>query len=181
MAEALRAQDLAKEGTAAYRSARFAEAAALFSQAAHAYASSGQALDCAEANNNASVAYLQAGDAVAALKSAEGSDQVFADAKDQRRQGMALGNQAAALEALNRLDEALNLYNQSAQLLKASGETEMRASVLKSISALQIRTGNQLQALASMDAALQNQKRLSLRERILQKLLRIPIDMLNRR
>jgi hypothetical protein len=46
---------------------------------------------------------------------------------------------------------------------------------------LQIRTGKQLQALASMDAALDNQKHLTLRERLLQKLLRLPMDMIRRR
>lgn len=180
MAEALRPEDLAAEAAAAYRSTRFADAALLYSQAARSYSASGLALECAEAQNNASVAYLQAGDAAAAMQSAEGTDQVFANTKDTRRQGMALGNQAAALEGLNRLDEALDRYTQSADLLKQSGESELRATVLKSISALQIRTGKQLQALASMDAALENQKHLSLRESMLKKLLDFAFQMLNR-
>jgi hypothetical protein len=56
----------------------------------------------------------------------------------------------------------------------------MRAVVLKSISSLQIRTGQQFQALASMDSALENQKYLTLREKLLQKLLRVPMNMLRR-
>lgn len=181
MAEPLRPQDLAAEAATAYKAARYAEAALLFTQAARSYSSSGQALDSAEARNNASVAYLQSGDAAAALQSAEGTDPIFASAKDMCRQGMALGNQAAALEALARLDEALERYTACAGLLKQAGETEMRAMVLKNISSLQIRTGNQLQALASMNAALEDQKHLSLREKILKKLLRVPFEMLNRR
>jgi len=52
---------------------------------------------------------------------------------------------------------------------------------LKSISALQIRTGHQLEALASMDAALSNQKKLSMQERFLKKLLDVPMRMLKNR
>jgi tetratricopeptide (TPR) repeat protein len=93
---------------------------------------------------------------------------------------MALANQAAALEGLGQLEAALERYTRAAEFLKQVGENEMRALVLKNISTLQLRTGKQLQALASMDAALDNQKRLSWRERMLQKLLRVPLDMLKR-
>lgn len=164
-----------------YQGGKFAEAAARYVQAAQLYQHAGQAADAAEAANNASVAHLQAGDASAALSAADGTDTVFAAAGDPRRQAMALANQAAAMEAMGRLEDALQRYGQSADLLKQTGETEMRALVLKNISTLQLRTGKQFQALASMDAALDNQPRLSIRERLLRKLLRVPLDMLNRR
>ena len=181
MADAVRPQDLMHEGGTAFQAGRYQEAAAAYTQSARAFTALGQALDSAEASNNASVALLKAGDAAGALNAANGTDLVFASGKDLTRQGMATANQAAALEDLGRLDEALQRYNDSAELLKQSGDKELRAVVLKSISALQIRTGKQLQALASMDAALDNQKRLSLRERLLQKLLRLPLDMIRRR
>jgi hypothetical protein len=101
-------------------------------------------------------------------------------AGDFRRQSLALGNQAAALEALNQTDEALQKYNQCADLLKQTGEPDYRAHVLKSISALQMKTGHQLEALASMNAALDNKKQLSLQERFIKKLIRIPFDMMRR-
>jgi len=181
MAETVLAKDLMREGSTAYQAGRYPDAAAAFLQAARAFTTAGLKLDAAEASNNASVALLKAGDAAGALRSAEGTDQVFAEANDRSRQGMAVANQAAALEDLGQLDEALNRYTSSAELLKQSGDKELRAIVLKSISGLQIRTGKQLQALASMDAALDNQKHLSLRERLLQKLLRLPMDMIRRR
>jgi tetratricopeptide (TPR) repeat protein len=181
MSETLLPQDLLAEGQKAYKKGQFASAAQSFTQAARGFAAAGNKLDAAEASNNASVAFLQAEDANAALQATLGTDQVFLEAKDTRRQGIAVANQAAALEGLNRLDEALDAYNRSADLLKQAGESEMRAVVLKSISTLQIRTGKQLQALASMDAALETQKKLSLKERFLKKLLRMPLDMLNKR
>jgi protein subunit release factor A len=85
------------------------------------------------------------------------------------------------LEALNRLKEALERYKNASNLLKQSGDKEMRAMVLANISSLQLRTGDQLQALASMDAALDHKKKLSLKERLLQKLLKVPFDFMNRK
>ncbi len=169
---------LLKRAQEAYQVGRFPEAAGLFEQAARQYSQGGDALNAAEMANNRSVALLQAGDAQGALAAAEGTDAVFAQAGDVRRQALAAGNQAAALEKLNRLDEALQRYRQSADLLQQVGDTENRAAVLKSISALQIRTGHQLEALASMDAALTNQKKLGLQERFLKKLLDVPMRML---
>lgn len=171
---------LVKQAEQRYRSEKYAEAAALFEQAAQVFLQSGDALKAAEMSNNRSVALLQAGQKQAALEAAEGTDQVFAQSGDVRRQAMALGNQAAALEALNRLDEALARYRQCSELLKQVGDSENRAAVLKTISALQIRTGHQLEALASMEVALDNTKKPSLQERFLKKLIDIPMRMLRR-
>lgn len=174
-------QTIATKAEKAFRSGNFSAAADLFEQAVHAASQSGDPLKTAEMANNRSVALLLAGDSRGALESAEGTDAVFAHAGDIRRQALSLGNQAAALEALNRLDEALTRYKQCSDLLKQVGDTENRAPVLKSISALQIRTGHQLEALASMDAALEGQQKLSVQERFLKKLLDVPMRMLKRR
>lgn len=173
-------QTLKSRAEKSFRSGKFAEAADLFQQAYQLCTQSGDVLKAAEMANNRSVALLQAGNAAAALEAAQGTDAVFAQAGDLQRQAFALGNQAAALEGLNRLEEALARYIQCNNLLKHTGDEENRASVLKSISALQIRTGHQLEALASMDAALENQKKLSLKERFLKKLLDVPMNMLRK-
>jgi len=169
---------LLKRAEESYHTGRFPEAAGLFEQAARQYSQDGDVLKAAEMANNRSVALLKAGDAKGALEAAGGTEQVFSQAGDVRRQALAIGNQAAALEALNQLNEALSRYQQSSTLLKQVGDEENRAAVLKSISALQIRTGHQLEALASMDAALSNQKKLSFQERFLKKLMDIPMRML---
>jgi tetratricopeptide (TPR) repeat protein len=169
---------LLKQAQETYLSGRYPEAAGLFEQAARQYTQEGDGVNAAEMANNRSVALLQAGDAQGALQAAESTDQIFAEVGDVRRQALAIGNQAAALEGLKRLDEALERYRLSASLLKQVGDEENRSVVLKSISSLQIRTGHQLEALATMDAALSNQKKLSLQERFLKKLLNVPMRML---
>ena len=77
-------------------------------------------------------------------------------------------------ELLSRTKEAIELYQQSSDLLKSIDDKELRVYVLKCLSALQVRTGDQLQAMASMEAALQIQKKLTPKEKFLKKLLGIP-------
>lgn len=173
-------QRLAAEAEQAYRAGEYARAASLFGQAADVCAAQGDALQSAEYANNRSVALLQLGDASGALQAAQGTDIIFAQAHDTRRQAFALGNQAAAHEASGRLDLALSGYRACADLLKAAGESDARAAVLKNISALQVRSGHHLEALASMNAALNNQQRPTAKERLLKKLLNIPFKMLGR-
>lgn len=173
-------QSIITQAEKAYREGNFASAAGLFLQAGQALEQSGDPLKAAEMANNRSVALLQAGDGQAALEAVEGVDQVFSQAGDTRRLALTLGNQAAALEAVNRLDEALAHYRQCNDLLKQVGDTENRATVLKSISTLQIKMGHHLEAVASMDAALEEQKSLSVQERFLKKLLNVPMRMLKK-
>ena len=156
---------LTTNGEKAFKTGRYEAAAQCYREAAAWYQEIGDTAKAAEMANNLSVALLQSGDFQAALEAAQGTDLVFAQAGDQRSQALALGNQAAALEALNRLGEALEMYQKCSDLLKQAGDAEYRAYVLKSISALQMRTGHHFEGLASMDAALSNKKQLNLQER----------------
>ncbi|HEY6073671.1 MAG TPA: hypothetical protein VIV15_09825, partial [Anaerolineales bacterium] len=119
--------DLAEDGKRAYERGRYDESARLFQLAAEAYQRQNSSLLAAEMNNNESVAWLQAGQPAQALEAARGTDALFASASDPKRQAMALGNQAAALEALGRSDEALETYARSETLFEQLGEGDMLA------------------------------------------------------
>ena len=170
-------QQITQEAKKAYDKKDYQHAAEGYAKAAALSLQTGDELQAAEMQNNASVAWLQAGKAQLALDAALGSDMVFYNAGDRQRQALALGNQAAALEELGRFIEALDKYQQSADLLKELGENDMRTYVLQRLAGVQLRTGDQFQSLASMHIALENKKKLSLKERFLQKLLRIPFRM----
>jgi len=129
------------EGKRAFEEGNYEDAARLFSEAAEALAAAGKPLDAAEAKNNLSVALLMAERPEDALNAAKGTDVIFEEAGDFRRQAMALGNQAAALEALHRLDEALAAYERSAERFADAGESDLRATVMKSIAAIRLRRG----------------------------------------
>ena len=179
MSDILTPQQMAKEAKSAYRVGDYAEAARSFEAARHGYLSANDVEMAAEMANNCSVSLLQAGENEAALKALEGSEFVFIQAGDRKRQAMTLGNQAAALDALGRLEEAEQIYWQAAGILKELGETELRLPIMQSISALQLRTGRHLQAVASMYAGVEKIKNPTLKQRFLKRLLGIPIQILN--
>ncbi len=173
-------QQLKKQAEAAYQSKQYRQAAELFLSASQAFSNAGNLLAAAEMSSNRSVSLLQAGDAKGALEAVRGMDRVFSLSGDTRKQALALGNEAAALEALGKHADAMDKYRQAADLLKQIGDSESRAAVLKSISQIQLKTGRHLESFASMDAALENQKKLSLIDRLLKKLLQVPFSMLHR-
>ncbi len=151
-----------------------------FEAAAQAFQAEGDALSAAEMRNNSSVAYLQSGDGQAALQAVEGTPDRFALAGDIRRQGMALGNLGAALEALDRQDEAAQAYQQSSDCLKQAGELDMRMYVVQSLSALQLRSGRQVQALETMQAGLEEVEHPTPKQAFLKRLLKAPLKLLGR-
>ncbi|TLN18995.1 hypothetical protein FDZ74_06390 [bacterium] len=173
-------KDLTSQAQSAYEAEEFQQAARLFGESANGYKAAGDDVLAAEAMNNQSVALLKAGDAKGALAAAEGTDQVFASVGDQRRQGMALGNMAAALEDLKERERAMDLYKQSAALFEKIGEPDLRALVLQRISAIQMHQGKRIEAMASMQDGLSQKKSLSLTDRILKGLLRFIGKLSNR-
>lgn len=172
--------DMQKQAHKAYENKKYRQAAELFEALAGQYAAREDALNAAEMRNNSSVAWLQAGEAQKSLDAAAGTDQVFAEAGDSKREAMALGNQAAALEALGNISEAITKYEAAAEIFHAIHEEDLRVYVLQNLSALQLKTGDHLQSLASMHNALENKKKLGMKEKFLKKLLRIPFKMIDK-
>ncbi len=113
MTNTLSPQEIADKAKQIYQAGDYLQAAQAFAEAASAYASSGDAAMSAEMKNNQSVALLLSGDAQAALEAAEGTETIFAASNDYRRQGMALANQASALEALKRRKDAIEFYKRA--------------------------------------------------------------------
>jgi tetratricopeptide (TPR) repeat protein len=167
-------QKLASEGQAAYQKGDYSKAVLDFAAAEQAYRAQGDELQASEMANNRSVALLQAEDHQAALQAVEGTIEIFLGADDQRRLAMALGNRAAALEALGRFDEAMENYEESANIFNRLGEQEMRLEVMRSLSALQLKTGRSLQALASMQAGVDGLEKPSIKQRLLKRILALP-------
>lgn len=143
----------------------------IFMETAQRHDSAGNALQAAEMRNNASVALLKAGRASEALVAVEGTPAFFEQVGDSLRQGMALGNQAAAYEDLHRLDEALRDYRRSVELLKDSSARDMHALVLKRIAGIQMRNKKPVHALFAMDAAIDSSQNRSFSDRLIRSLM----------
>jgi tetratricopeptide (TPR) repeat protein len=168
------------EAKNAYLRKDFSAAADAYQAAAASFSSKGDELSAAEMKNNASVAYLQAGNAELALDSALITDQVFASVGDTRRQAIALGNQAAAYEALGQLEAAAKAYESSSDLLKLIGDKELRPTVMRSLSSIQLRLGRQMEALVTMQAGLNQIENPSLMQRLMKKIIQSPFNYFNR-
>jgi tetratricopeptide (TPR) repeat protein len=175
--EPLNPQQLGEDGQAEFKNGDYLSAAGLFKAAADGYSITGDELNAAEMLNNCSVAYQKAGDAEAAFEAVKGTDIVFAANGDIKRQAMSLGNRAGALEQLNRFDEAIEVYKNSAELLGNAGENELRAYVYQSISSLQLRQHRFLEAYASMHAGVLGIKKPNTRQRFLKFLLNVPYKL----
>jgi tetratricopeptide (TPR) repeat protein len=166
-------QQLAEQGKRAFAAEKFDQAVTVFTEAASVYEERQDTLNAAEMKNNLSVALLQTGRAQAAYDVAAGTDEIFAQAGDVKRQAMAIGNQAAALEALKKPDKALEAYERSAALFAEVGENGMRSMVLQSAAALKLKRGKVMDSALSMIGSVESTPKPNLLQRFLKFLLRI--------
>jgi tetratricopeptide (TPR) repeat protein len=176
--EIIGSQQLAAEGQAEYNKAEYLSAAKLYKAAADGYLSAGDEMAAAEMANNSSVAFLKSGQAESAWQVVRETDKIFAAHGDTLRQAMALGNQGAALEGLKQLDQAVVLYAQSAELLKQAGENELRAYVLQSLSAIQLRRGKYLEAYGTMGDGIMGIDKPNLKQKLLKMLMQLPFKFM---
>ncbi len=172
MASETEIKQLSEAGKQDFTSGLYDAAADKFRAAADGYAALNDPLNAAETKNNLSVALLKLGKDQAALDAALGTDAVFATAGDVKRQAMAIGNQAAALEALKHWEEALAAYQRSADLFAEAGEGDLRSMVLKSAAAIKLRRGKVTDSAVKMIGALEAKDKPSWFERLLRWLFR---------
>lgn len=164
---------LAEDGKKAFESSKYQAAAELFTKAAQGYAGLSDPVNAAEMRNNLSVAMLKLGKNQESLEAARGTDEIFGEVGDRKRQGMAIGNEAAALEGLGRLDEALAAYERSAEVLSEAGEGDLRSLVLKAAAGIRLRQGKLGESGIRMIGALESKKHPSIFERVLRFLVRV--------
>jgi Tetratricopeptide repeat. len=148
-----------------FQKKQFAQAAADFQQCLELLPSTGNEAARAEMRNNLSVALLRVGDASAALEAVSGTELDFAQAGDTQKQGMALANTASALEALKRYDEAVANYQKAIDCFKISGDKQYLSICLRALANLQLKTGKQYHALASLQSAYSEKPQPSLKDR----------------
>jgi tetratricopeptide (TPR) repeat protein len=164
-------EQLAEEGKRYYQQGNFPKAAESFVLAAQGYAVQDNALMVAEMKNNQCVVLLQIRKLDEALEVVTGTETVFAEAGDHRRQGIALANRATVVDALGRWKEAVLIYRQAADALQQAGEEDMRADTLKSLSQMYMKHGRFTDAVIAMQEGLMGIKNPSPRQKFLKKLL----------
>lgn len=148
-------KSLSEESIRKFQKKQYADAIEGFRACIVELEKSGDPLELAEMKNNLCVALTYKGDPQAALDAAAGTDAIFANAGDQRRQGMSLANQGAAFEGLKQYEKAIDSYEKARDCLSACGEKKLLSITLRSLADLQLKTGKQFQAVASLQSAYQ--------------------------
>lgn len=164
---------LAEQGRQEYEKGAYIAAANRFAQAAQAYANAQDELNAAEMKNNQSVALLQAGKAKQALEATDGTEEIFRKAGDIKRQGIAIGNRAAALEGLKKWDEALAEYDRAATILEQAGEGDMHSVVRKAAANLNLKRGRVVDSQMDVYDSLRLVEKPNFTQRIMKFLMRI--------
>jgi tetratricopeptide (TPR) repeat protein len=171
MPNKLSPQEIVDQAKQTYQAGDYLQAAQEFTEAASAYSNTGDSLMSAEMKNNQSVALLLAGEAQAALDAVEGTEKIFADSEDFRRQGMALANQAYALQALKRVKNAIEYYNRAGVALEKANEGDLRAEVMQQLTMLHLRRFKLYDAIIALQSGLAGVKNPDLKQRWMKKIL----------
>ncbi len=181
MAGNFSADDLSKKAWQAYHSRDYSAAALAFSETAAAFKAAGDNLNFAEMKNNQSVALLRSKQASAALEATRGTEAVFAEMGDFRRQGIALANQASALEAMKRKDEAVECYHRAADAFEKADEGNLRAQIMQLLSFHYLRQFKFYDAAISLQSGLAGVKNPTARQRFTKTMLSTMRKVLFRR
>jgi tetratricopeptide (TPR) repeat protein len=164
---------LAEQGKQDYEKGKFLTAADLFSQAAQGYIVAKDELNAAEMKNNQSVALLQAGKAREAFQATDGTEKIFQEVGDLKRQGISISNRAAALEGLKKWDEALAEYDRAAALFEQIGEGDMHSIVRKATANINLKRGHIGNSQMDVYDSLRLVKKPTLVQRFMKFLMRI--------
>lgn len=167
-------------GLGRYRAERYDEAAQAFAEAAEALEQAGDERAAAEMRNNLCVVRLAQSDWAGALAAVTGTPETFRRLGDLLREGQATANLAAAHDGAGRIELAVEGYLQAIDLLGRAGDHETRAACYKKLSGLQIKLGQQMQALAAMRSGLNlsPDAELNAREKALKDLLNRAMKMM---
>jgi tetratricopeptide (TPR) repeat protein len=167
-----------QEGKKLFAGKKYTQSAIAFSKAAADFQQRGLALMAAEMRNNQCVALLKANKPQEAYDVVLGTNEIFQEAGEILKQGMALANEATALKELGRDHKAIDRFSQAADIFEDLNEREMHMQTMQSISGLKLKSRNIPGALFSLQEGLESLDKPNLRQKILLRLLRIPQMML---
>jgi tetratricopeptide (TPR) repeat protein len=170
--------DIAQEALQAYEQGALDQAIDLFEQSQLAYTAAGQPLKAAEMANNLSVTLVQVGRHQAAIEALEGTLDIFHEHGDLTKAAQSLGNEAAAYEGLGDWEKAESLYQQAAERFAQIDDQESQHYTLQALSRVRLRQGRAMEAVSTMQGALETSVKPSWRTRVARKILSLPSRIL---
>ncbi len=132
----------------------------------------------AEIYNDLGVVYRQQEDFTAAHQALDEAMERFGALADEKGQAQVWGNRAAVYEAEGLLEEAVETYKQSAQMLETVGESEMAMYVWQAVSRLRLKQKQYIAAIGAYEEGVDNMPDKSFKKKVLSRLLRAPGSLL---
>ena len=171
---------IATQAKKAFKEKKYSDALEGFYAAREGYLLDEDRLGAAEMSNNLCVVMLQIDRPNEALKIVENTPALFLNRGDEAHAAMAFGNLASALEACGNFNDAANALQEAIEGFRRIDDQENLLYSAKALSELQLRQGRALEAFATMQTGLENQKGLGLRRRLLRRLLDIPSRLISK-
>lgn len=176
-----KAESLKEEGIRLFRFGEYEEAAACFSEAHALYGELDNAKGEGEMLNNLGAIHTQERHWEEALEAFNRAKTIFESLGDKDGQAQTLGNlgtmyrhQGDKETSVEHLKEAANLFNET-------GDREKEAATLRVISRIRLGQARWFEALHFYDLSLACVEPPGLKERILRRLIQIPLSMLTGR
>ncbi len=169
-----RADQLASQAMQAYKRESFEEAIDIFKDARDEYLAEDLPLKAAEMANNLSVTLGRLDRHQSALDVLEGVFELFLQHEDMTKAAQTLGNKAAAYEGLGEWAEAESLYRQAADRFGQIGEEESQRFTLQALSRVRLRQGRAMEAVSTMQDALETGGGKNWRSKLVRKILALP-------
>jgi len=132
----------------------------------------------AQIYNDQGVVYQKLEDYPAAHKALDEAERIFTTLDDKKGQAQALGNRAALYEAEGSLNEAVELYKESAAMLEAVGENDMAMYVWQAVSRLRTKQGQYIAAIGAYEEGVSKMPKSSFKRKVLERLLKAPTSLL---
>ncbi len=170
------AKKLHTEGVALFRKGQLEEAQKKFELALQeADPQTGRA---AEIYNDLGVIHTQLADYEAAHQSLDKAMDRFTALENEKGQAQTLGNRGALYEAEEELEEAVEIYKESALMFEELGENEMAMYVWQAISRLRMQQKQFIAAIGAYEEGVENMPQGSFKRKVLQQILKAPTALL---
>jgi len=169
------------QGVAHYQAGAYAEAIDAFINARAMYEKAGDQGSAAEVLNNQGVIYRMLGQLEEAEAAFTEARTLFARLGDTGRQAQATANLGMLAVARGKTEPAIVFFREAIAAFQTQGDRIRESDTWRTLSAAYLRKRRWLDALAAYSAALDCLPRLSLGQRFLRWLFRVPLYLIARR
>ncbi len=176
-----RAESLKEEGIKLFRFGEYEEAAACFDEAHALYVELGSAKGQGEMLNNLGAIHTQEGRPDQAIETFSKAKELFESLNDVNGVAQTLGNLGTTYRHQGDKETAVEHLRQAASLFRETGDTSKEAATLRVISRIRLGQARWFEALHFYDLSLACVQPPGVKERILRRLIQVPLGILSGR